>query len=123
MALAVLRVISYQEGRAMSEDKRERRKVSNAAMNDDVKTLILAEERNRKVWDAARHIWKYLDTSAGGGFPRNRHLELKVWDKELRGKISRDSFRWVAHNLRLGLSPVRGFLSFLEKEALSRCSE
>jgi hypothetical protein len=104
------------------KDKRERGKVSNAAMNDDVKTLILAEERTRKAWDAARLIWKYLDTSAGGGFPRNWHLELKVWDKELRGKISRDSFRRVADKLRSGLSPIKGLLRPSEEAALGRCS-
>jgi hypothetical protein len=122
LALAVLQVISCQEGRAMSKDKRERPKVSNAAMSDDVKALIQAEERNRNAWDAARRIWKYLDTCAGGGFPRNWHLELKVWDKELRGKISRDSFRSVADKLRSGLSPVKGLLYPSEEAALRRCS-
>ena len=88
----------------------------------EMKALIQAEECSREAWDAARRIWEYLDTIAGGGFPRNWHLELKVWDKQLRGKISRDSFRWVADNLRSGLSPVKGLLLPAEEAALGRCS-
>ena len=88
----------------------------------EMKALIRAEERSREAWNAARHIWTYLDTNPEGGFPRNWHLELKVWDKQLRDKISRDSFRWVADNLRAGLSPVKGLLLPAEEAALGRCS-